>query len=140
MNTHRGFSVLELSVCLALSAIVGAASFVAIPALVRQHRLCGETRRLQLIFERARARALMTGLPHSVALGKTQAILRAPNMAAVESLFLRHGVTLESASSSAQAVFFYPSHAASAATLLLRLGDLSSSIIISLRARTRSVC
>lgn len=140
MNSQRGFSLIELAACLALSSIVAAASFVALPALVRKHRLCGETKRLQLVFERGRTRALMTGLPHAVSLSPTQIVLRDMTMQPIEAISLRYGVTLALAPGSLQAITFYPSHAASAATIPLRLGMLSSSIVISLRARTRTVC
>lgn len=140
MESSRGFSLLELTVSLALSSILIASAFATIPALLRKQRLCHETQRVQLLIDRARARAVILGLSHSVILDGSHITLYDSFKNFIEMLSLRHGIQLSYSTNISQELFLYPTLSATPATLTLTLGVLSSQVVISLRGRTRIVC
>lgn len=140
MESSRGFSLLELTISLSLSCVLLASAFVTIPALLRKQRLCHETQRVQLLIDRARTRGLIAGLSHSVLLKDSQIILYDSFSNFIEMLSLRHGIQLSPSTNITQELFLYPNLSATPATLTLKLGTLSSQVVLSLRGRTRIVC
>lgn len=137
---EKGFTLTELLVGLAIVALVASISVVGLPSVSRQQRLCRETRRLQLLLDRARLRSLATAGLHTVALTPNYAELRDSRGASLERLPIPEGLALSTTGNVAQELSFYPSHTATPATITLSLGALSATLIVSLRGRTRVLC
>ncbi len=136
----KGFSLTELLVALAIAALLASISVVGLPSISRPQRLCRESRRLQLLFDRARTRSLATAGVHTVRLTPQFAELKDPQGTLVERLPLPADISLRTTANIEGELSFYPSHTATPATVTLSLGALSATLVVSLRARTRVQC
>lgn len=140
MASSKGFTITELLTALAILAVVLSVSLARLPDLSRQQRLCRETRRLQLLLNRTRARSLAFATPFTVAFRSDAVEVRDPTGTSLEKLPLLPGIRVKTTSNIKGELAFYPSHTATPATLTISLGSLAATLVVSLRGRTRVQC
>ncbi len=140
MPDINGFTLTELTAALAVTALVLTISVTKLPDVSRQQRLCRETRRLQLLLDRARARSLAFGTAHSVALRAGALELRNAAGVSLEKLSLHPEISVTTTSNIQGEVSFYPTHTATPGTFTISLDSLAATLVVSLRGRTRVQC
>jgi hypothetical protein len=121
-------------------ALVLTISVTKLPDVSRQQRLCRETRRVQLLFDRARARSLAFGAAHTVSLRTGALELRNSAGVSLEKLPLHPEISVKTTSNIQGEVSFYPTHTATPGTLTISLDSLAATLVVSLRGRTRVQC
>lgn len=140
MPHNKGFTLTELTAALAITAVVLTISVTKLPDVSRQQRLCRETRRVQLLLDRARARSLAFGTAHTVSLQAGALELRNAARVSLERLPLHPEISVKTTSNLQGEVAFYPTHTATPGTLTISLDSLAATLVVSLRGRTRVQC
>jgi hypothetical protein len=135
----RGASLLETMVVLVVTAVLVAGTVTGVHAMRSSLVLRLESDRLRLVLERAYALALTSDCATRIAIeGNRVTISKEAQM--IESYRTARGVTLEPPAHLDGFLRFYPSHAASPATITIRSGSNSCAVTISLRGRIRTTC
>jgi prepilin-type N-terminal cleavage/methylation domain-containing protein len=135
-----GFSLLELSVC---TAIVGIVIGIAVPhtlSSLNQLYLKGEATSVRLFIESAYAHALSSQQRVNVSLNQNTLQGLTESGEVIGRYSTRHSVTINPDSVSGRTLTFYPTIAASPATIQISRRGRLCSVIISLRGRVRVSC
>lgn len=140
MCSYNGFSLLE---ALGTISIISTLATIAVPqinAQVKRLALRSEASSLRLFLERCSAYALTVRSPVEVALSPSTLSAQRQDGSLLGTCTLQNGVTLAPLAGGATSLLFYPSISASPGTLVLNKGEISCSVIVSLRGRIRFVC
>lgn len=135
----RGASLLETMAVLAITAVVAGGMVAAARSMRSSLMLRLESDRLRLALERAYALALMSEDSTRTSMeGDRVSISKGSQM--IMSYRTARGVKLEPPPHLNGTLRFYPSHAASPATITIRSGSNSCTVTVSLRGRIRTTC
>ena len=136
----RGFSLPELIICMAITSIsVG----IAVPrtlSFLNQVYLKGEATSVRLFIESAYAHALSSQQRITVSLTPYMLEGRRESGELLGRYSTRHRVLIDPDSVNGRTLAFYPTIAASPATIQLSRSGRSCAVIISLRGRVRVSC
>jgi prepilin-type N-terminal cleavage/methylation domain-containing protein len=136
----RGFSLLELTACTAIASIVIGIAVPHTVSFLNQLYLKGEATSVRLFIESAYAYALSSQQRVNVSLNQNTLQGLTESGEAVGRYSTRNRVTINPDSVSGRTLSFYPTIAASPATIQLSRSGHSCSVIISLRGRARVSC
>ncbi len=135
----KGASLLETMAVLAITAVVTGGMVAGARSMHSSLMLRLESDRLRLVLERAYALALMSDYSTRISVeGDRVSISKGTHM--IMSYHTARGVKIEPPLHLNGALRFYPSHAASPATITIRSGSNSCTVTISLRGRIRTTC
>lgn len=136
----RGFTVVELTACVAVIALLSSAAIPQLRALVDRSRIGNEAAALRLFLERAYAYTLTARESLTIECSEHLLVAQRKNGVILSSHHISNGTSLDLQSVPDQRLLLHPTIAASPATLTLRRAHRSCQIIISLRGRFRVVC
>lgn len=136
----RGFSVIETLLVTSLLASLGAIAIPSLAGWMPKHQAQVEARAVQLALERAYAIAVTRAIPVKVAISPGSVAATTPSNTTLFAHNLRAPVTARIKGEQKEALFFYPSHTASPATVTIENNAYVCSLVISLRGRIRREC
>ena len=139
-STAAGFSLLEVITVLAICGVLVGIAAPQLRAFTTKTYLRGEAISLRLFLEKAVAYALASRQQVTVRLSDNKLYATTDSGDRIGLLSFRHGVTIEPSSIPNRSMVFRPSISASPATIDLQRGDLSCSVVVSLRGRVRVAC
>lgn len=137
---NRGYSLIEVSITLALVSCVTALATPTFSTWRERHLISRETRRLQRALERAYTIAVLREIPIIVSFDQATVLARTTDDLALFSYTPHHEVAVQLKSKERRELLFYPSHAATPATILVAGVHERCEVVLSLRGRTRREC
>jgi prepilin-type N-terminal cleavage/methylation domain-containing protein len=137
---NRGFSLIETLLVTSLLASLGAIAIPLLAGWMPKHQAQVEARAVQLALEQAYVVAVTRGIPVKVGISLGSITAATPSNPTVFAHRLRSPVTARIKGEQKEALFFYPSHTASPATITIENNSYLCSLVVSLRGRIRREC
>ena len=137
---NRGFSLIETLLVTSLLASLGAIAIPSLAGWMPRHQAQVEARAVQLALERAYAIAVTRATPVKVAISPKSVTATTPSNITLFAHRLRSPVTARIKGDQKEALYFYPSHTTSPATITIENNSYLCSLVVSLRGRIRREC
>lgn len=137
---NRGFSLIETLLVTSLLASLGAIAIPSLAGWMPRHQAQVEARAVQLALERAYAIAVTRATPVKVAISPKSVTATTTANSPLFAHHLRPPVTARIKGEQKEALYFYPSHTASPATITIENNSYLCSLVVSLRGRIRREC
>lgn len=137
---NRGFSLIEMLLITSLLASLGAITIPSLAGWMPKHQAQVEARAVQLALERAYAIAVTRAIPVKVAISLRSISASTTSNTLLFAHPIRAPVTARIKGEQKEALFFYPSHTASPATITIENNSYLCSLVVSLRGRIRREC
>jgi prepilin-type N-terminal cleavage/methylation domain-containing protein len=137
---NRGFSLIETLLVTSLLASLGAIAIPSLAGWMPKHQAQVEAREVQLALERAYAVAVTRGISVKVAISQGSITASTTSNTLLFAHRIRAPVTARIKGEQKEALFFYPSHTASPATITIENKSYLCSLVVSLRGRIRREC
>jgi prepilin-type N-terminal cleavage/methylation domain-containing protein len=137
---NRGFSLIETLLVTSLLASLGAIAIPSLAGWMPKHQAQVEARAVQLALERAYAIAVTRSIPIKVAISPGSITATTPSNITLFSHRIRAPVATRIKGEQKEALYFYPSHTASPATITIENASYICSLVVSLRGRIRREC
>jgi len=137
---NRGFSLIETLLATSLLAPLEAIAIPSLAGWMTKNQAQIEARAVQLALEQAYVVAVTRGIPVTVAISLRSITASTTSNTLLFAHHLRSPVTARIKGEQKEALFFYPSHTASPATVTIENNAYVCSLVISLRGRIRREC
>ena len=137
---NRGFSLIETLLVTSLLASLGAIAIPSLAGWMPKHHAQVEARAVQLALERAYAVAVTRGTSVKVAISLGSITASTASDTLLFAHRIRAPVTARIKGEHKEALYFYPSHTASPATITIENDSYVCSLVVSLRGRIRREC
>lgn len=137
---NRGFSLIETLLVTSLLASLGAIAIPSLAGWMPKHQAQVEARAVQLALERAYTIAVTRAIAVKVAISPGSITATTPSNSLLFAHRLRAPVTARIKGDQKEAIYFYPSHTASPATIAVENNAYLCSLVVSLRGRIRKEC
>ena len=136
----RGASLIELLLSMAITSILFSIAAPSLSSLRGREHVLAESARIRLALEQGYISALAHDAVVVASFGDHGVDLVFARGPSILHLSPPPGVTVRMKSPDQKEIAFYPTHAATPATVLIESGSLTCSIVVSLRGRVRSLC